>query len=122
MEVEWSASRPDHFTHGEIAFVTHWRGGNVGPKAGLDSVPRNELNPGRPAPSPSLYQLSHPYSREYVWDEMSVFEGSLGHHKPGRRNIADSLMHAHLQEQGADSCVAGCLLLHESYSKNLCIA
>jgi hypothetical protein len=33
---EWSASRPGRFTPGEKAAGTHWIGGWVGPRAGLD--------------------------------------------------------------------------------------
>jgi hypothetical protein len=60
---EWSASRLDHFIPGERAPVTHWIGGWVGPKAGLDDVekrkfltlPGLELQPiGLPARSQSL--------------------------------------------------------------------
>jgi hypothetical protein len=38
VESEWSASRPDLFTPGEIAPPpgTYWIGGWVGPRAGLD--------------------------------------------------------------------------------------
>jgi hypothetical protein len=35
---EWSASRPGRFTPGEIAPGTHWTGGWVGPRAGLDDM------------------------------------------------------------------------------------
>jgi hypothetical protein len=35
---EWSASRPGHFTPWERAPGTHWTGGWVGPRAGLDDV------------------------------------------------------------------------------------
>jgi hypothetical protein len=35
---EWSASGTSRFTTGEIAPGTHWIGGWVGPKAGLDAV------------------------------------------------------------------------------------
>jgi hypothetical protein len=51
------------FTLREIGPGTHWIGGWVGPRAGLDAVekrqifPRRESNPGRPAHSPSLYRL-----------------------------------------------------------------
>jgi hypothetical protein len=62
-----SASQPGRFTSAEKASGTHWIGGWVGPKAGLDAVeqrkiycPCRESNPGRPARSPSLYRLSHP--------------------------------------------------------------
>jgi hypothetical protein len=55
---EWSASRPDRFTPGERAPGTHWIGGWVNPRPGLDdvekrkflSLPGLELRPlGRPA-------------------------------------------------------------------------
>jgi len=35
---EWSASCPGHFTHRERAPGTHWIGGWVGPRVGLDTV------------------------------------------------------------------------------------
>jgi hypothetical protein len=35
---EWSASRPGRFTPGERAPGTHWIGGWVDPRAGLDDV------------------------------------------------------------------------------------
>jgi hypothetical protein len=68
---EWSASRPDRITPGERTYGTHWIGGWVGPRAGLDDVekrkflilPGLELRPvGRPARSQSLYQLRYPTS------------------------------------------------------------
>jgi hypothetical protein len=71
---EWSASRPSRFTPGEGARGTHWIGGWVGPRAGLDDVekrkfltiPGLELRPlGRPARSQSLYQLRYPSSLFY---------------------------------------------------------
>jgi hypothetical protein len=54
---EWSASRLGHFTPGERAPGTHFIGGWVGPRAGLDAVAKSkfpqcscrELNPGRQA-------------------------------------------------------------------------
>jgi hypothetical protein len=53
---EWSASRPCRFTPGEGTPGTHWIGGWVDPRAGLDDVektlPGLELRPlGRPARS-----------------------------------------------------------------------
>jgi hypothetical protein len=68
---EWSASRPDRFTPGKTVPVTHWIGGWVGPRTGLDDVERRtfltlpglELRPlCRPARSQSLYRLSYPGS------------------------------------------------------------
>jgi hypothetical protein len=53
---EWSASRPGRFTPGKRVHGTHWIGGWVSPRAGLDAVekrkiscPCRESNPGRPA-------------------------------------------------------------------------
>jgi hypothetical protein len=62
---EWSASRPGRFTPG-----THWIGGWVGPRTGLDVerrkillLPGIELRPlGRPARSLSPYRLRYPGS------------------------------------------------------------
>jgi hypothetical protein len=56
---EWSTSRPGRFTPGERAPGTHWIGGWVGLRAGLDdlekreffTLPGLELRPlGRPSP------------------------------------------------------------------------
>jgi hypothetical protein len=66
---EWSVSRPCRFTPGERAPSTHWIGGWVDPRAGLDhlqkrtflTLPGLELGAlGRPARSKSLYRLSYP--------------------------------------------------------------
>jgi hypothetical protein len=40
---EWSASRPGRFTPGEKAPGTHWIGGWVGPRAGLDDVEKRKF-------------------------------------------------------------------------------
>jgi hypothetical protein len=40
---EWSASRPGCFTFRETALGTHWIGGWVSPRAGLDAVMCNAL-------------------------------------------------------------------------------
>jgi hypothetical protein len=66
---EWSASRPGRaFTPGEGTPGTHWTGGWVGPRAGLDTEVRGKIllpppeieprSPGRPARSQTLYCLS----------------------------------------------------------------
>jgi hypothetical protein len=63
---EWSASRPGRaFNPRERTPGTHWTGGWVGPRAGLDTesrgkilCPRRGSNPGRPARSQTLYCLS----------------------------------------------------------------
>jgi hypothetical protein len=40
---EWSDSRPGHFTPREIAPGTHWIGGWVEPRAGLDDVEKRKF-------------------------------------------------------------------------------
>jgi hypothetical protein len=50
---DWSASRPGRFIREERAPGTHWVGGWVGPRAGLDDSP---------ARSQSLYRLRYPGS------------------------------------------------------------
>jgi hypothetical protein len=68
---EWPASRASRFTSGERAPGTHWIGGWVGLRAGLDDVeerkfltlPGLELRSlGHPARSQSLYRLRYPGS------------------------------------------------------------
>jgi hypothetical protein len=59
---EWSASRPVRFTPGEKVSGTHWIGGWVGPRAGLDYMEKirdpNGTRTGRSARSQSLYRLT----------------------------------------------------------------
>jgi hypothetical protein len=71
VESERSASCSGCFTPGERAPGTHWTGGWVGSRAGLDDVengkflplPGLEIQPlGRPASSQSLYRLRYPSS------------------------------------------------------------
>jgi hypothetical protein len=66
---EWSVSRPGRFTPGVRAPGTHWIGGSVDPRGGLDDVekrkfltlPGLELRPlDLPALSQSLYRLQYP--------------------------------------------------------------
>jgi hypothetical protein len=60
---EWSASRPGRFNFRKRAPGTHWMGGSVDPKCGLDdlekikvlNLPGLKLSPTR---SQSLYRLS----------------------------------------------------------------
>jgi hypothetical protein len=68
---EWSASRLSRFTPVERAPGTHWMGGWVGPRAGLDDVEKKQFltlpglelrSLGRPARSQSLHRLSYPGS------------------------------------------------------------
>jgi hypothetical protein len=74
--VEWSASRPGSFTPGERAPGTHWIGGCVDPRAGLDDLEKREfltllgleLRPlSRSARSQSLYRLRYPGSYFKEW-------------------------------------------------------
>jgi len=41
-EGKWSASRPSRFTPEERIRSTHWIGGCVGPRTGLDAVTRRK--------------------------------------------------------------------------------
>jgi hypothetical protein len=68
---EWSDSRPCCFTPGERTPGTHWIGGWVDPRAGLDNMEKSKFLPspglelrtlGRPARSKSLYRLRYPGS------------------------------------------------------------
>jgi hypothetical protein len=66
---EWATSHPSHFTLRERAPITHWIGGWVGPRAGLNTMekrkifcPYEESNLRHPAHSPLLYGLSYPNS------------------------------------------------------------
>jgi hypothetical protein len=43
---EWSTSRPGRFTPGERAPGTHWRGGWVDLRAGLDDLEKRKSPPG----------------------------------------------------------------------------
>jgi hypothetical protein len=69
---EWSASRSCRFTPGESATGTHWIGGWVGRRAGMDvekrtflTLPGHELRPlARPTRSQSLYRIRYPGSLE----------------------------------------------------------
>jgi hypothetical protein len=74
---EWSASCPGRFTLGKRAPGTHWIGGWVDPRTGLDelekrkflTLPGLELRPlSRPARSQSLYRLSYTGSIMISWD------------------------------------------------------
>jgi hypothetical protein len=65
---EWSVSRPSRFTPGERAPCTHWIGGWVDPRAGLDDVEKRKFltlrglelrSLRRPARSQSLYRLRY---------------------------------------------------------------
>jgi hypothetical protein len=49
---EWSASRPGRFTAGERIPGTHWIGGWVGPRAGLDDVEKILDPTGTRTPTP----------------------------------------------------------------------
>jgi hypothetical protein len=59
---EWSASRPGRFTPGERAPGTHWIGGWVGPRTGLDDVEKRKIldptgtrTPTSPSQNQALY-------------------------------------------------------------------
>jgi hypothetical protein len=69
VEREWSASLSGRFTLGERTPGTHWIGGWVNPRGGLDVVERRKILPllvlklrplSRPVRSQWLYRLRYP--------------------------------------------------------------
>jgi hypothetical protein len=65
--MKWSASRPARFTPRERAPSTHWVGGWVGLRSGLDAVVKRKFpapvgtrTPDHPARSPALYHWAIP--------------------------------------------------------------
>jgi hypothetical protein len=63
---EWLASRPGRFTTEERAPRTHWIGGRVGPRTGVDDMEKipaltgtRTPTPRSSSPSQSLYRLSY---------------------------------------------------------------
>jgi hypothetical protein len=54
---EWSASRPGRFTPRVTAHGTHWIGGWMGPRAGLDDVEKRII---LPLPGLELRSLGRP--------------------------------------------------------------
>jgi hypothetical protein len=71
---KWSASRPGRFNPGERAHGTHWIGGWVGPRAGLDDVEKRKFLP--PRDSNSDPSVVHPIASSYR------DYASLAPHKP----------------------------------------
>jgi hypothetical protein len=65
---EWSASHPGHFIPEKRASVTHWIGGWVDPRTGLDNAEKKILSLmglelqllNRPVRCQLLYRQSHP--------------------------------------------------------------
>jgi hypothetical protein len=93
---EWTASRPCRFTSGERVPDTHWIGGWVGPRSGLNAVERRKIvhfresNPRHPARNPSLYWLMYPtpWRREII---QHLAAGLERHHNKGHSGIAESV-------------------------------
>jgi hypothetical protein len=52
---DWSASRPCRFTPGERAPGTHWIGGWVGPRVGIDEVEKILDPTGTRTPTPPSF-------------------------------------------------------------------
>jgi hypothetical protein len=61
---EWSASRPNRFTPGERAPGTHWIGGWVGSRAGLDGVEKRKF---LILPGLELQLLGLPAHRQFLY-------------------------------------------------------
>jgi hypothetical protein len=70
---EWLTSRPGCFTPVEGATGTHWIGGWVGPRTGMDDVEGRKILPlgglkllGSPTHNHSLFRLQYPGSVLYI--------------------------------------------------------
>jgi hypothetical protein len=81
-----SVTPQPRFTPGERTPGTHWTGGWMGPRAGLDTEARGKFicpcrgsNPGRPARSQTLYWLSYPGScTQLYWRQFGPTELRYG--------------------------------------------
>jgi hypothetical protein len=61
---EWSALRPCRFVPGERATSTHWMGGWVGPRGGLDDLEERKF---LTLPGLELLPLGRPAHRQLKW-------------------------------------------------------
>jgi hypothetical protein len=79
---EWSASRPGRFTPGERAPSTHWLGGWLDPRAGLDDVEKRKLltprdsnfNPSLVQPVASRYTDYAIELHMYIYLNMGIYQ------------------------------------------------
>jgi hypothetical protein len=110
---EWSASRPAALCPRERTAATHWTGGWVGLRAGLNTEARGKIlflctgpNHGRPVCSQTLYWLSYPSSpRGYTGlrnNDSLMMEATSSsetltstYNTTRRRNSEDHLQHLH---------------------------
>jgi hypothetical protein len=83
---EWLTSRPGRFTPGERVPGTHWVGGWVDPRTGLDDVEKRKflILPGlelrflgRPFRSQSLYRLRYPGSMSPLVPRLKIYEAAI---------------------------------------------
>jgi hypothetical protein len=63
---EWSASLPGRFSPRESAAGTHWIGGWVGPRTGLDVVVKTKIPSPRLEPAIQLHISFHPFLKRHV--------------------------------------------------------
>jgi hypothetical protein len=79
---EWLASRPDRFTHREIAPGTYWIEGWVGPRAGLEvEEKRKILNfPGFEPPAVDTHTHTHTHTHTYIYIYIYMCMNCPSHH------------------------------------------
>jgi hypothetical protein len=87
---EWSASRPGRFTPRERAPGTHWIGGWLGPRAGLDTVVNRKIPSPRRESNPRTPIVQHVAQRYTDWRDVEVpnFISQIGVISWQRKEIA----------------------------------
>jgi hypothetical protein len=88
-EGEWSASRPGRFTPGEGAPGTHFMGGWVDPRAGLDDL-ENRTFFSRSIRSQSLYRLRYLGSQIIPIHPLSLIISNVPLYPETKKSSVDS--------------------------------
>jgi hypothetical protein len=74
---EWSDSRPSRFTPGERTPYAHWRGGWVGPGAGLDAVEHRKSLDFVGNRTPAVQPRAIPTELSQLLNGVTIFSGVI---------------------------------------------